>query len=106
MARHLHAFLLLRPQVAPSARAVTFRAPPDDDLIMAPPSPGESGKAAWSAQILVAHGIRALREAQSVVLQLSNDVEPKTTDQVHALLAIAVEHASSAYHALIPVAEE
>ncbi|MGH3822088.1 MAG: hypothetical protein ACRDRA_04500 [Pseudonocardiaceae bacterium] len=73
---------------------------------MVPPSPAGSGKAAWSAQILVAHGIRALREAQSVVNELSNDVEPGTIDQVHAQLATAVEQASSAYRALIPLAGE
>ena len=73
---------------------------------MATLSPAGSGKAAWSAQILVAHGIRALREAQSVVLELSDDIEPGTTDQVQALLATAVQHANSAYRALIRVAEE
>ena len=69
-------------------------------------SPGRSGKIAWNAQILVAHGIRALQEAQSVLLQLTNDIEPKTTDHVHALLTTAVEHASSAYQALIPQGDE
>lgn len=72
---------------------------------MVPPSPAGSGKAAWSAQILVAHGIRALREAQSV-LELSNDVESSTLDQVQARLTTAVEHASIAYRTLIPVTGE
>lgn len=72
---------------------------------MVPPSPAGSGKAAWSAQILVAHGIRALREAQSV-LELSNDVESGTLDQVQARLTTAVEHASIAYRTLIPAAGE
>jgi hypothetical protein len=73
---------------------------------MISPNPRRSGKTAWNAQILVAHGIRALREAQAVLLQLTNDVEPRTTDHVHALLTTAVEHASSAYQALIPRGDE
>jgi len=56
--------------------------------------------------MLVAHGIRALREAQSIIIELSHDIEPGTVDQVQTRLATAVEHASIAYRTLITMAGE
>lgn len=68
---------------------------------MAPSRTAANGTAAWRVQVLVAHGIRALREAQSLAVQLLSEADPGATEHIQALLTAAVEQAQDAYRALI-----
>ena len=67
---------------------------------MAPPRTAANGTAAWTAQVFVARGIRALCEAQSVALQLSSEADPGATEHIQALLTAAIAQARDAYRAL------
>jgi hypothetical protein len=67
---------------------------------MAPSRTAANGTAAWRAQVLVAHGIRALREAQSFALQLPSEADPGATEHIQDLLTAAIAQARDAYRAL------
>ena len=67
---------------------------------MAPPRLMANGTAVWRVQVVVAHGIRALREAQSLALQLSSEADPKAIENIQALLTAAAAQAQDAYRAL------